>query len=74
MRIPDVIAVHCWNYRRFAAKKASASAQSELEMTMKLIENDPSNYSAWHYRSILLPKVFESPETLSKAISDGLQS
>jgi geranylgeranyl transferase type-2 subunit alpha len=68
---PSFTLVHCWNYRRFAAAKAKATAESELAVTMSLIENDPSNYSAWHYRSILLPRKFsDAPDELSAAISE----
>ena len=41
---------HCWDYRQIAAKKAASSPQSELQFTMERINNNFSNYSAWHYR------------------------
>ena len=33
------------------------SVEDELAFSQKLIEADRSNFSAWHYRSVLLPQV-----------------
>lgn len=50
------------------------SHQSELDMAIGLIEDNFSNYSAWHHRSILLPKAFkDQPDQLQSQIFEEFE-
>lgn len=48
---------HGWNHRFFVVQRMGRSDEDELEFTHNLITQDYSNFSAWHYRSLLLLRV-----------------
>ena len=66
------LTVHCWDYRRFVVKNAEISSQEEFDFTTKKISENFSNYSAWHNRSKLLPKVYPDAEVKGRVNEDAL--
>lgn len=45
---------HCWNYRRFLAAIGGVSREREIEFSTFKIEENFSNYSAFHHRSVYI--------------------
>ncbi|EPS62327.1 hypothetical protein M569_12464, partial [Genlisea aurea] len=50
---------HMWNYRRFITALKNIPDDEEFNYTTHVIEDNFSNYSAWHNRSVLLLKLME---------------
>lgn len=61
--------VHCWTYRRWVVAQAGIEDSVEFDWTTELIHLNFSNYSAWHQRSVLHPKLARNDsDQLQKAI------
>ncbi|KAI7687752.1 protein prenylyltransferase [Hortaea werneckii] len=55
---------HGWGYRREVVQELERLSQrsmveSEFEYTTKMINSNLSNFSAWHYRSQLIPRLLQ---------------
>jgi len=68
--LPTSVLVHAWNYRRYVLANMPVKKQDieELVYTMKKIQANFSNFSAWHQRSKIYPLLWET-NTLDHAKS-----
>jgi len=61
---------HCWNYRRFVVIEGNIDLHGEIEYSLQKIEENFSNYSAWHHRSYILPLLYNGEELINAIIND----
>jgi geranylgeranyl transferase type-2 subunit alpha len=74
---------HGWGYRRDVVSQlespelhGTSMAETEFEYTTKMVKANLSNFSAWHYRSKLIPRLLDeraaSDVERRKLLDDGL--
>lgn len=64
---------HCWNHWMLVCRKKNISLEAQLAFTWSRINENASNYSAWHFRGELLERLLESKssEECLQLISSG---
>lgn len=64
---------HCWNHWMLICNMMNVPTRERLEFTMHRIEENPSNYSAWHFRCSLINKWIteEHPEEAESILASG---
>lgn len=72
---------HAWGYRQKlttrleSAELCGASmAEPEFEYTKQMITSDLSNFSAWHRRAMLIPRILEERKTDDEGRQSFLES
>ena len=63
--------VHCWNYRRWICDQSNTSTKTEFDYTTKKIQENFSNYSAWHNRSLLLSRLHKTNKEMMDCLMKG---
>ena len=69
---------HGWGYRRSIVKaleskelglqtKSETMTEPEFQYTTKMIESNLSNFSAWHHRSKLIPRLLDERQADNEA-------
>jgi geranylgeranyl transferase type-2 subunit alpha len=85
MLVKDSRNFHGWNYRRIVvaelesqALNGSSMVESEFEYTTKMIKANLSNFSAWHNRSKLIPRLLDERNSddaaRRKFLDDGMST
>jgi len=64
---------HCWNYRRYVSQQGNVLTLDDFKYTTKKIEQNFSNYSAWHRRSTLFRLLYETKEDLLHALTEEFE-
>ncbi|GAM18215.1 hypothetical protein SAMD00019534_013900 [Acytostelium subglobosum LB1] len=69
----DLRNFHCWSYRRFVGEKSGLPLEKEYAYTTTKIEQNFSNYSAWHQRSALIPLMNTEPQQLFEKLKEEFE-
>eukprot|EP00299_Pterocystis_sp_00344_P010238 c4530_g1_i2.p1 GENE.c4530_g1_i2~~c4530_g1_i2.p1 ORF type:complete len:195 (+),score=42.84 c4530_g1_i2:492-1076(+) len=56
---------HCWRHRLWASQRISEQSAEQLQFNTSMINQDLSNFSAWHYRTALLSQLSQPKEFVS---------
>eukprot|EP00939_MAST-03C_sp_MAST-3C-sp1_P004755 g4755.t1 len=62
---------HCWNYRRFVAKRCDLDVEKDLEFTQEKILENFSNYSALHQRMSVLKEISSKINKREEGTEEG---